>query len=232
MMRKSSHVCELRGGLGLDEQSKSSRPAHMFELSARSELERLEALLAKLRTELNSLPSYPEVLNDTLVALIPKSGKFELKTRLSPWLVEQLRATWGPRIIFGQPAGDEPHLFVDAGGAFTVAPDAPVESNWRVEFLAPGSELAGIAGPVSFDVFHSLAEALGPTEGVDPHRKAGEEICARVQTWAGGPEEAGRWYRSQPIAAFGDRTAEALVKSGQASALRDYLDSIALGGFA
>ena len=32
--------------------------------------------------------------------------------------------------------------------------------------------------------------------------------------------------------AFGDRTAEALVKSGQAAALRDYLDSIALGGFA
>jgi hypothetical protein len=60
----------------------------------------------------------------------------------------------------------------------------------------------------------------------------GEEILARVQTWAGGPKEAGRWYRSQPIAAFGDRTAESLVKSGQAEALRDYLDSIALGGYA
>ncbi len=40
------------------------------------------------------------------------------------------------------------------------------------------------------------------------------------------------WYRAQPIAAFGGRTAESLVKTGQASALRDYLDHIAMGGFA
>ena len=40
------------------------------------------------------------------------------------------------------------------------------------------------------------------------------------------------WYRAQPISAFGDRTAEALVKSGQAAAVRDYLDHLAMGGFA
>ena len=60
----------------------------------------------------------------------------------------------------------------------------------------------------------------------------GAEICARIKTWAGGAEEAGRWYRSQPIAAFGDRTAQSQVKSAQAAALRDYLDSIVHGGFA
>ena len=60
----------------------------------------------------------------------------------------------------------------------------------------------------------------------------GAEIRARIQTWAGGPENAARWYRSQPIAAFGDRTPESLVGSGQARILRHYLDSIALGGFA
>jgi len=58
------------------------------------------------------------------------------------------------------------------------------------------------------------------------------EIVHRVSGWAGSPEQALFWCRSQPIAAFGDRTAESLVKSGQAPALRDYLDSIALGGFA
>ena len=58
------------------------------------------------------------------------------------------------------------------------------------------------------------------------------EILARIQTWAGGAVDALFWYHSQPIAAFGDRTAEELVKSGHASALRDYLDAIALGGFA
>jgi antitoxin Xre/MbcA/ParS-like protein len=58
------------------------------------------------------------------------------------------------------------------------------------------------------------------------------EIVGRVSNWAGGKEQAMAWYRAQPIAAFGDRTAESLVKSGAAGALRDYLDHIAMGGFA
>jgi hypothetical protein len=40
------------------------------------------------------------------------------------------------------------------------------------------------------------------------------------------------WCRSQPIPALDGRTAEALVKAGRATAVRDYLDQIALGGFA
>jgi antitoxin Xre/MbcA/ParS-like protein len=58
------------------------------------------------------------------------------------------------------------------------------------------------------------------------------EIISRVSDWAGGKDQAMAWYRAQPIPAFGGRTAESLVKSGQASALRDYLDHIAMGGFA
>ena len=58
------------------------------------------------------------------------------------------------------------------------------------------------------------------------------EILIRVSAWAGGPAQAMAWYRAEPIPAFGGRTAEQLVKSGQAAALRDYLDSIAIGGFA
>ena len=58
------------------------------------------------------------------------------------------------------------------------------------------------------------------------------EILIRVSAWAGGPAQAMAWYRAEPIPAFGGRTAESLVKSGQATALRDYLDSIAMGGFA
>ena len=58
------------------------------------------------------------------------------------------------------------------------------------------------------------------------------EILTRVAAWAGGRAQAVAWYRGEPIPAFGDRTAESLVKSGQAGALRDYLNSIALGGFA
>ncbi len=40
------------------------------------------------------------------------------------------------------------------------------------------------------------------------------------------------WYRAEPIPAFGGRTAEALVKSGSAGAVRDYVDHLATGGYA
>jgi hypothetical protein len=58
------------------------------------------------------------------------------------------------------------------------------------------------------------------------------EIISRVSDWAGGKTQAMAWYRAQPIPAFGGRTAEALVKEGKAGAVRDYLDHVALGGFA
>ncbi len=58
------------------------------------------------------------------------------------------------------------------------------------------------------------------------------EIIGRVSAWAGGKDQAMAWYRAQPIPEFGGRTAESLVKSGQAGALRDYLDHFAMGGFA
>lgn len=58
------------------------------------------------------------------------------------------------------------------------------------------------------------------------------EIISRVREWAGGEAQAMAWYRSQPIPALDGRTPEALVKSSQAGAVRDYLDHMALGGFA
>lgn len=58
------------------------------------------------------------------------------------------------------------------------------------------------------------------------------EIIGRVSDWAGGKDQAMAWYRAQPLPAFGGRTAEALVKEGKAAAVRDYLDHMALGGFA
>ncbi|MGV3552392.1 antitoxin Xre/MbcA/ParS toxin-binding domain-containing protein [Rhizobium sp.] len=58
------------------------------------------------------------------------------------------------------------------------------------------------------------------------------EILNRVTFWAGGIRQAFAWYRSEPLSEFGGRTAESLVKSGKAAAVRDYLDHVALGGFA
>lgn len=58
------------------------------------------------------------------------------------------------------------------------------------------------------------------------------EIIGRVTEWAGSEEQALAWYRTEPLPAFGGRTAESLVKDGKAAAVRDYLDHVALGGFA
>ncbi len=58
------------------------------------------------------------------------------------------------------------------------------------------------------------------------------EIVSRIREWAGGETQAMAWYRSQPIPALDGRTPEALVKAGQAGAVRDYLDHLALGGYA
>jgi hypothetical protein len=58
------------------------------------------------------------------------------------------------------------------------------------------------------------------------------EILARVDEWAGGKLQALAWYRAEPIPALGGRTAESMVKSGHAAMVRDYLDYIAMGGFA
>ncbi|ACB95080.1 MbcA/ParS/Xre antitoxin family protein [Beijerinckia indica] len=58
------------------------------------------------------------------------------------------------------------------------------------------------------------------------------EIIGRIADWAGGEKQAMAWYRAEPIAAFGGRTAESLVKEGKAAAVRDYLDHVAIGGFA
>jgi hypothetical protein len=57
-------------------------------------------------------------------------------------------------------------------------------------------------------------------------------ILRRVSDWAGGEQAALAWYLSYPIAAFGGRTAEQLVKDGKAGAVRDWLDQVAVGGFA
>jgi uncharacterized protein (DUF2384 family) len=58
------------------------------------------------------------------------------------------------------------------------------------------------------------------------------EIIARIKDWAGSDAQAMAWYRAQPIPALDGRTAESLVKTGDAAAVRDYLDHVALGGFA
>jgi hypothetical protein len=58
------------------------------------------------------------------------------------------------------------------------------------------------------------------------------EVINRVLPWSGSVQQAFAWYRSQPIPAFGDQTAEDLVRAGRAEHLMRYLSGIAVGGYA
>jgi uncharacterized protein (DUF2384 family) len=122
------------------------------------------------------------------------------------------------------PDGDTPLIsaFIDEGGQ--VAVQRVAES-----FGMTKGQLAETVG-LSRETFHKAARANAAK--TQSRIREMLEIVSRVSAWAGGKDQAMAWYRAQPIAAFGDRTAEALVKSGQSAAVRDYLDHLALGGFA
>jgi Protein of unknown function (DUF2384) len=123
-----------------------------------------------------------------------------------------------------KPDGDTPLIsaFIDEGGQ--VAVQRVAESVGMSK-----GQLAETVG-LCRETFHKAAHANAAK--TQSRIREMLEIVSRVSAWAGGKDQAMAWYRAQPIAAFGDRTAEALVKSGQAAAVRDYLDHLALGGFA
>ncbi len=91
------------------------------------------------------------------------------------------------------------------------------------------SQLAETAGLARETLYRVARSRTAKTQG---RLREMLEIISRVADWAGGKEQAMAWYRAQPLPAFGGRTAEALVKDGKAGAVRDYLDHMAVGGFA
>ncbi|KKX34358.1 antitoxin Xre/MbcA/ParS toxin-binding domain-containing protein [Rhizobium sp. LC145] len=90
-------------------------------------------------------------------------------------------------------------------------------------------ELAETAG-LSVNTLQRKERAQAPAVAARIGEMA--EIIHRVSDWAGSERQALAWYRAEPLPAFGGRTAESVVKNGKAAALRDYLDHLALGGFA
>src|SRR5690606_37763451 len=79
----------------------------------------------------------------------------------------------------------------------------------------------------------------GPAEIKASRRAEGTEPAAgNAGDHQSGPGLGGRagaghgLVSAEPIPAFGGRTAETLVKSGKATAVRDYLDHLATGGYA
>lgn len=120
------------------------------------------------------------------------------------------------------PVADFVTNFMDRSGAVNAARVA-------AEFRMSRAQLAETAGLPVHAVSKSDRSRASKTQSRMTEML---EIVGRVREWAGGPAQAMAWYRSQPIPALDGRTPEALVKSGRAGAVRDYLDHLALGGFA
>lgn len=91
------------------------------------------------------------------------------------------------------------------------------------------AQLAATAG-LSLETLHRPNRVATPK--TQARLKEMLEIVGRIADWAGGKNQAMAWYRAVPIPAVGGRTAESLVKDGKAADVRDYLDHVALGGFA
>ncbi len=90
-------------------------------------------------------------------------------------------------------------------------------------------ELAKAVGLSKDAVTKSVRTTSKPTQ---ERLREAVEIINRVSQWSGSVQRAFAWYRSQPIASFGDKTAEDLIKEGRGNAVRDYLSRIAEGGYA
>ena len=111
---------------------------------------------------------------------------------------------------------------MDESGAVKVEEAARAFNMSRAQL----AETAGLAR----EVFQKTSRRSGPK--AQSRVREMLEIMGLVQGWAGSAAQAMAWYRAEPIPAFGGRTAEALVKSGQAGAVRDYVDHLATGGYA
>jgi hypothetical protein len=58
-----------------------------------------------------------------------------------------------------------------------------------------------------------------------------QQIILKIEAWAGSPEAAIKWYETEHIPAIGS-TAKVAAESGHIDAVLDYIDIIALGGYA
>ena len=111
-----------------------------------------------------------------------------------------------------------------------ISPDGFVEpDNLTAMLHVTKSELA-IAAGLSRDVVSKTRRSSSPATQARLREVA--EVINRILPWCGSVQQAFAWYRSQPIPAFGDQTAEDLVRAGRSEHLKSYLSGIALGGYA
>jgi hypothetical protein len=111
-----------------------------------------------------------------------------------------------------------------------IRPDGTIDVNRLLEHLhLDKSDLAGVLG--------MSREAISKTSQLSSRRSQRQlrdlvEILSRVSPWAGSVARAFLWYTSQPLPAFGGKTAADLVREGRAEAVHGHLSRISIGGYA
>jgi len=125
------------------------------------------------------------------------------------------------------------HMSVNAGRTFldeVISREGLVEPGRLSEVLRiTKGELAAASG-LSRDAVSKTRRLYAPATQTRLREVA--EVINRVLPWCGSVPQAFAWYRSQPIPAFGDQTAEDLIRAGRSEHLRSYLAGIAAGGYA
>jgi hypothetical protein len=91
------------------------------------------------------------------------------------------------------------------------------------------AELAATLG-LSRDAVSKTSRAK--TRATQGRLREATQIINRVLPWSGSLQQAFAWYRSQPLPAFGDQTAEELVRDGRAEHVMSYLAGLSVGGYA
>ena len=154
---------------------------------------------------------------------IPKGGKDAQSARVKRSPMTKAQRGQAPRDGAKAARGATLFLrFIDVKGIVVVDDVA----KW---FGMSKSQLAETVG-VRPDTLHRVKRVAAPK--TQSRVKEMLEIVGRIADWAGGKDQAMAWYRAEPIPAFGGRTAESLVKEGKAAGYADYLDHVAVGGFA
>jgi hypothetical protein len=118
------------------------------------------------------------------------------------------------------------HSFLDQ----VISRDGRIEPDKLSQVLRVTKGELAVASGLSRDAVSKTRRLLAPATQTRLREVA--EIINRILPWCGSAPQAFAWYRSQPIPAFGDQTAEDLVRSGRSEHLRSYLAGIALGGYA
>ena len=118
------------------------------------------------------------------------------------------------------------HTFLDQ----VINPEGVVEPDrLSVALRVTKGELAAASG-LSRDAVSKTRRLQAPATQARLREVA--EIINRILPWCGSVPQAFAWYRSQSIPAFGDQTAEDLVRAGRSEHLKSYLAGIAAGGYA